>query len=187
VRTLVLLIATSLLCSCASREGDDPDRGKWKAELSQSTQKAASATVRGAEVTAEVVGDSVGTAYRGVKNGFAPPEDDAYGSYPRDYVNAIRKHLQRFEGVKQTASFQFGEPVRAYLNKGLLRGGEVEWQGWVVDVQVETKTALGQPEVNEYVVTMKDDDIVEVIEKAYAGALRRVGGGTPVPAAPRPR
>jgi len=186
VRTCVLLTALALLCACASGEGPHTHREKW-AELKEGTQKAASATVRGAEATADAVGDSVGTAYRGVTNGFAAPENGAYGTYPRDYVNAIRKHLFRFEKVKETASFRFGKPVRAYLNKGLLRGGEIEWQGWVVDVDVETMTKLGQPQVDAYVVTMKDGEIDEVIEKEYAGAFRRIAEETPVPAAPRSR
>jgi hypothetical protein len=131
------------------------------------------------------VSDSVGVAYRGVKTGFAEPKSDGYGPFPRDYVSSVRKHMLRFGGVKETASFQFGKPVRAYLNKGLLRGGDIEWQGWVVDLSIETKTALGQPEVDEYVVRMKDGEIVEVIEKPYASALRRVSGDPSVPAAPR--
>jgi hypothetical protein len=150
--------------------------------MKESGQKVASATVRGAEV----VGDSVGTAYRGVTEGFEDPENAAaYGPYPRDYVNVIRKHMVRFEGTKKTASFQFGKPVKSYLNKGLLRGGDVEWQGWVVDVAIP-KIVFGKPRVDEYVVRMKDGEVVEVIDKAYAGALRRVSADTPpVPAAPR--
>ena len=182
MRKLVLLIAASVLCSCAGASVDDrPEPGSWRTDVTEGTQKVATATVRGAEVTAEAVNDSARTAYRGVKNGFAPPDQDAYGASPRDYVNAIRKHMLRYEGVKKTASFQFGKPVRAYLNKGLMRGGDVEWQGWVVDVDVETKTALGQPDVDRYVVRVKDDEIVEVIEREHATALRRVSED-PLPA-----
>jgi hypothetical protein len=186
VRTCLLVLAASLLCACASGEGEHSNGAKWT-ELKADTRKAASATARGAEATADAIGDSVGTAYRGVKNGYQAPENDAYGSYPRDYVKTIRKHMLRFEGVKETARFRFGKPVRAYLNKGLFRGGEIEWQGWVVDLDIETKTRLGQPQVDAYVVTMKDGDIVEVIEKAYAGAFQRVDGQPSVPAAPGSR
>ena len=130
----------------------------------------ASATVR----SAEAVGESVDTAYRGVRKGFEPPENNAYGPYPQDYANTIRKHMLRFEGVTGAASSQFGKPGGGYLNKGLLLGGEVEWQGWVVDLAIGTKTTFGQPDVDEYVVRMKDGDVVEVLEKAYATALTRV-------------
>ena len=182
MRALLLLIASAALCSCVSR----PDRGTWRTEIAENTQKVASATVRGAEATAEVVGDSMDTAYRGVKQGYAPPDPGAYGPRPRDYVNEVRKYMLRFEGVESTASFQFGQPVRAYLNKGLMRGGDVEWQGWLVDVETQSKTALGQPDVARYVVRMKDGEIVEVIDREYASVFRRVPEDPPpAPAAPR--
>ncbi len=178
MRRLLLLLAVSLLCSCASARG----RGSTAAaELSKGVQegggKVAAASVRGAEA----VSDSVGTAYHGVKKGFDQPASSDYGRYPEDYVDVVRKHLVRFEGVTEPASFRFGKPVRAYLNKGLLRGGEVDWQGWVVDVAIETKTAFGQPRVDEYVVRMTDGDVVEVVEKAYAGSIRRLAA-EPTPA-----
>jgi hypothetical protein len=182
VRTLVLLFAAGLLCSCRSPEAPTPAGETWQSEIRDGTQKVASATVRGAEVVRE----SVDTAYHGVKNGYAEPENQAYGAYPRDYVRAVEKHMRRFEGVDESASFEFGKPVRAYYTKGLLRGGAVDWQGWVVDVEIETRTLFGQPRVVPYVVRMKDGEILEVLEKAHAGALIRVSEApVSVPAAPR--
>jgi hypothetical protein len=182
VRILTLLPIAALLCSCRSVPA--PDTGAIAADLKQDVQQGgelvASASIRGAEA----VGESVGTAYRGVQKGFDEPDNNAYGRFPQDYVTTIRKHMIRYEGVKQPASFQFGKPVRAYLNKGLLRGGTVEWQGWVVDVAIETKTAFGQPNTHEYVVRMNEGDVVEVLDKAYAGAIRRVSAQT-VPASPQ--
>src|SRR5262245_4855168 len=95
VRTLVLLAAAALLCSCTSLEGSTADTTTWTSEVKQGSAKVARATARGAEA----VGDSMGTAYRGVTKGFEDPRDKAYGAYPRDYVNTIRKHMQRFEDV----------------------------------------------------------------------------------------
>ena len=67
-----------------------------------------------------------------------------------------------------------------------MRGGEVDWQGWVVDLEIETRTVLGQPRTVAYVVRMKDGEVIEVIEKAHAGALTRVSEApAPAPAAPR--
>ena len=193
MRKLFLVIAMSALCSCAGAPVEDrPEEGSWRTGVKEGSQKVASATVRGAEATvrgaeatAGALNDSARTAYRGVKDGFAPPDEAAYGPQPRDYVTAIRKHMLRYEGVSKSASFVVGKPVRAYTNKGLMRGGDVEWQGWVVDVDVETKTPLGQPDVDQYVVRVKDDEVVEVIERTHATALRRVGGdSSPGPAAP---
>jgi hypothetical protein len=182
VRTIVLFLAGSLLCSCISLERTGEHVDALATDVRDGSKVVAGATVRGAEA----VGDSVGTAYRGVRGGFAPPDDAAYGPGPRDYVAAIRRHMLRFEGVSKTASFTFGKPVKAYLNKGLLRGGEVEWQGWLVDLSIETKTPFGQPQVDQYVVSMKDGEIVEVMEGAHAGAFHRLSDdAAPAPAAPR--
>ena len=98
----------------------------------------------------------------------------AYGPFPKNYVAVIRKHMIRFEEVEPSAGFEFGQPARAYLNKGLLRGGDIEWQGWIVEVSIKTITAFGQTHVDEYVVRMNDGDVVEVLEARYAGALKRV-------------
>jgi hypothetical protein len=184
VRTLALLIAASVLSACSSFEGTASHVETLTTGVKEGGQKVASSTARGAKA----VGKSVGTAYHGVTNGFQDPESKAFGPYPDDYLNTIRKHMMRFEGVKETASFYFDRPVRGYVNQGLLLGGEIDWQGWVVDVAIETKTLLGQPERDEYVVRMNGNDIVEVVEKRYAGAIARVPAenSTPsVPAAPR--
>ena len=170
LRTILPLFAAFLLCACTSLEGTTADEETWTSEMKQAGATVANATARGAGA----VGDSLGTAYKGVTTGFEDPANSAYGPYPKDYVHTIRKHMMRFADVPETASFRFGKPERSYLNKGLLRGGEVEWQGWVVDVAIETTTAFGQPHTDEYVVRMNDGDVVEVLEAEYAGALRRI-------------
>ena len=173
---LFLALACAALCACTSLEGTTADTDTWTSEVKEGAEKVGSATARGAKA----VGHSIGTAYRGVSNGFEDPKSKAYGPFPKNYVAVIRKHMIRFNDIDDDASFEFGQPVRSYLNKGLLRGGDVEWQGWVVDVAVKTSTAFGQTHVDEYVVRMNDGDVVEVMPAAYAGALKRV------PAEPAP-
>jgi hypothetical protein len=181
LRTILAQVAALLLCACTSLEGTTADEETWTSEMKQAGATVASATARGAGA----VGDSLGTAYKGVTTGFEDPARSAYGPYPKDYVRTIRKHMLRFEDVPETAGFRFGKPERSYLNKGLFRGGEIEWQGWIVDVAIETTTAFGQPHTDEYVVRMNDGDVVEVLEAEYAGALRRVSKDPPTsPAAP---
>jgi hypothetical protein len=170
VRTLVCIAALLLFCACTSLEGPTADTDTWTSEVKQGTEKVASATARGAKA----VGSSIGTAYRGVSNGFEDPASKAYGPFPKNYVAVIRKHMIRFEEVDPSSGFEFGQPARAYLNKGLLRGGDIEWQGWIVDVSVKTITAFGQTHVDEYVVRMAEGEVVEVMEARYAGALKRV-------------
>jgi len=167
---LFLALSGSALCACTSLEGTTADTDTWTSEVKEGAEKVGSATARGAKA----VGHSIGTAYRGVSNGFEDPNSKAYGPFPKNYVAVIRKHMMRFNGIEESASFEFGQPVRSYLNKGLLRGGDVEWQGWVVDVAVKTSSAFGQTHVDEYVVRMNDGDVVEVMPAAYAGALKRV-------------
>ena len=170
VRTLGCIAALLLFCACTSLEGTTADTDTWTSEVKEGTGKVASATARGAKA----VGSSIGTAYRGVSNGFEDPGSKAYGPFPKNYVAVIRKHMIRFEEVDPSAGFEFGQPARAYLNKGLLRGGDIEWQGWIVEVSIKTITAFGQTHVDEYVVRMNDGDVVEVLEARYAGALKRV-------------
>ena len=173
--TPAALLLCAWLCACTSLEGPTADTDTWTSEVKAGTQKVAATTARGARA----VGRSIGTAYHGVSHGFQDPSASAYGRYPRNYVAVIRKHMTRFQGVDEKASFEFGKPVRSYLNKGLLRGGEIEWQGWIVDVSIETTTAFGQPHTEQYVVRMNDGDVVEVLEAAYAGALKRVPDSSP--------
>lgn len=163
-------------CACASSEGTAAGDRFGPPDVVEGTRKAAASTARGARM----VGRSIGTAYRGVSHGFQDPTDArAYGARPDEYVSVIRKHMFRFEGVDEAASFEFGQPVRGYLNKGLLRGGDVEWQGWIVDVSIRTTSAFGQPQTDSFVVRLSDGDVVEVLEAAYAGALRRVPEAAP--------
>jgi len=170
LRTILPWFAALLLCACASAEGTTAAPGTFTSDVERGARTVASATARGAEA----VGDSLGTAYDGVTNGFEDPEHGAFGPYPKDYVRTVRNHMQRFENVPDTASFSFGQPERGYLNKGLLRGGKVEWQGWVVTIKIETATAFGQPQIDEYVVRMNDGEVVEVLRAKYASAIRRV-------------
>ena len=109
----------------------------------------ATATVR----SAEAVGESVGTAFRGVTNGFEDTfrDRDRLPDAPRDYVNAIHNTWCASRASRRRPSFQFGKPVRSYQNKGLLRGGDIDWQGWVVDVAIP-RIRSGKPHVDEYVV-----------------------------------
>ena len=105
VRTLVLLSLAALLCSCTSLEGSTADTDTWTTEVKQGSAEGRVAQRRAAPRQSAT---SMGTAYRGVTNGFEDPADKAYGPYPRDYVNTIRKHMIRFEDVAR----QVGLPLR---------------------------------------------------------------------------
>jgi hypothetical protein len=164
---------------CTSIDGPASDVDEWKGEWRQRAVRLRD----GASAGATAVGDSIGTAYRGVRGGFEDPQERGFGPYPKGFADAIRRHMLRFEGVGNQASFQFGKPERAYMNRGILAGGEIEWQGWAVDVSVETKSFAGQSRSKAYVVRMTDGEVEEVQDAGYAGAIRRLTPSEPASAA----
>lgn len=109
-------------------------------------------------------GQGMGTAYQGVRHGFQEPSDDAaFGSYPKSYVDLVKKHFFRVLRYPEDTRFTFERPQKGYMNKGLFRGGGVAWQGWLVDVDVETVQGLTKHRASRsYVVRIRDGEIIEV-------------------------
>ncbi|MGH0028809.1 MAG: hypothetical protein ACQGVC_03390 [Myxococcota bacterium] len=175
---LVAGVLAAALLGCTSIDGPTEDVDTWK----ESWKGRAVAVKDGAAAGAVAVGDSIGTAYTGIRDGFEDPEADAFGPAPKRYAERIRKHMIRFEDVPRDASFQFGAPERGYMNAGILAGGKVEWQGWLVDVEVETTTFAGQKRSKAYVVRMTQGEVEEVHDAQYTHALRRLEPRTERPA-----
>jgi hypothetical protein len=166
---LVLCWIGAAALGCATYSEPALESEHWAEDVKSQASRAADATARGAAAASE----AMGTAYQGVRNGFQPPDADGYGAFPRDHAAAIRRHMQHFENVPATASFRFGRPEKGYVNKGVLAGGGVAWQGYLVEVEVLAKVLFAsQTEPNRYVVRMRDGDVVEVLEADYADALR---------------
>lgn len=174
---LVCLAFASSGCASYSAPAQRPD--DWADDWKDRASRAAHGAAQGAKA----VGGAMGTAFHGVTNGFEDPDGKAFGRYPKNYAETIRSHMIRFAGISADASFRFGKPEKAYLNKGILAGGGVDWQGYVVDVEVLEETFFeSQRKPEEYVVRMRDGAVIEVIEAEYAGALRRVESGGPAAA-----
>jgi len=166
---LLLLLLGGLGCTSTSYSEPALRTDDWTDEVKVQASRAARATAAGASAA----GSAVGTAYTGVRDGFATPDENGYGAFPADYATAIRKHMIRFEGVSPKASFRFGKPERGYLNKGILAGGKVEWQGYLVEMDVVKETLFdSQAKPDSYVVRMFDGEVVEVMEAKYATAVR---------------
>ena len=164
---LCVLGAAALGCATYSEPALQPEH--WAQEVKSQTSRAADATAR----SAAAAGQAMGTAYQGVRNGFQPPDANGYGSFPRDYAAAIRRHLQHFENISKSASIRFGRPEKGFLNEGVLVGGAVAWQGYLIEVEVlEQALFASQTEPDRYVVRMRDGDVLEVLEADYADALR---------------
>lgn len=175
LRSLRILLACGVLLSCASapEEPERPDFGKAAVAFGD---RAARVMKDGAVATAR----ASGTAWRGVRGGFAEAETGAtYGPYPKRYVAMVRRHFTRVLGYPEDASYQISTPERAFMNRGLFQGGGVAWHGWIVEVQVETTIDLTKHRAErEYYVRLRDHDVVDVHRDD--SLLRRVA----VPAAP---
>ena len=165
----LLLVAALLLPACASspEAEEKPDFGKAALAFGSST---ATAMKNGAGAAAR----ASGVAWRGVRTGFAEPEEGSqYGPYPKRYVALVRRHFHRVMGYPEDTSFQISKPVQGWMNKGLFQGGGVAWQGWLVEVRVETVMDLTKHRAErEYVVRLRDDDVVDV--HADDALLKRV-------------
>lgn len=164
------LLACLLLVGCASSPEDASQRPDLAKGMIEGSKAMGQAVVGGAEA----IGHGMGTAYHGISNGFQEPSDAAYGPPPRGYVDKVKKYFFRVLRYPEDTRFTFGRPVKGYMNQGLLRGGGVAWEGWLVDVDVETVQGLtGHRADRSYVVRMRNGEIIEVHKDATL--LRRVG------------
>lgn len=154
-----LLAALLLLVGCASNPEAErkPDLGRAAVAFGGGF---ASAMKSGAGA----VGRGTKTAWRGVREGFAEPESDSgYGPYPKRYAQLVRRYFVRVLRYPESASFVLSRPERGWMNRGLFQGGGVAWQGWLVDVEVETTMRLtGHRAGRHYVALLRDGDVVDV-------------------------
>lgn len=151
------------------------DLGEWEARAKMvegGARTVADLGVRGGKA----VGSGAKQAYRGVTKGFADPDSKAsFGAYPKGFANEIRKHFLRFMDVPDDANFMFGKPQKGYRNKGILLGGEIDWHGYLVDVTVEIESKLsGHKKADEYVVRMRDGEVIGVVAEKYASDLKKL-------------
>lgn len=163
-------LACLLFAACAS----SPEEAAEKPDLGQGVvdgSKAAGVAIKNGAVG---FGKGMATAYKGVRHGFAEPEaEQAFGPYPKDYVDSVKKHFFRVMRYPDDTRFVLGRPHKGYMNKGLLRGGGVAWQGWLVDVHVETVQGLTKHRAaRRYVVRIRSNEIIEVHKDSTL--LRRV-------------
>jgi len=183
-RTLLLcpLLLAGCVISPAPEAAPDPepvaeeeDLGEWGARAKMVEDGAKSVGRLGVRA-GKAAGSGAKSALQGVTKGFEDPDRaDDFGRYPKDFATEIRKHFLRFREVPDDANFKFGKPQKGYRNKGILRGGEVDWHGYLVDVVVEMQSGLsGRKKIEGYVVRMRDGEIVGVVEEEYAGNLRRM-------------
>ena len=166
MRSALLVSACAAALGCTSLDAPTQDAESWK----NSWKERAGTVADGARV----VGDSLATAASGVAKGFDAPDAAAFGAYPRDYPRIIQTHLVRFEGLPRKASLRFGRPVQGYINQGLLQGGGIAWQGYLVDVRAALPSRFeGQEREIAYTVRLRDGEVIEVHDARYASSLKR--------------
>ena len=104
-----------------------------------------------------------------------PPEGADYGPPPAIFKDAARAHIELDYSIAPGSRFDFGNPVKAYMNNGLALGGEVTWLGHVVDVTVTSPGADGLPgEPMHYMVFFRDDRVVRTLDLAEHPLVTRV-------------
>ena len=174
--TFSVIVAAVALAACSSLSGPPQETDQWKAEWKGRASRWADGASRGASA----VGSSLGTAVRGVRTGFEDPDEDGFGPYPRNYAQTIKSHLVRFEGIAPDASIRFGRPEKGYITQGILRGGGVVWQGYLVDVEIEHVSKIeSQSRTRTYVVRLRDGEVIEVHSAQHTAALRRLSASVP--------
>lgn len=88
----------------------------------------------------------------------------AYGLKPHGYEQAIKDYFSTKLTRGEQGMYRFGEPKRAYKQKGFAYGGELAWKGWLVETLVATPTRTGRYLTPKpYMVLFKGQQIVEHI------------------------
>ncbi len=167
VRTLafVLLLGCASV-ACASRPPAPPPEPVEEVSGATFGERAVEFSGDAARVVAKgavATGKGMATAYRGMRDGFQAPEaEDGYGRYPKNYLHLVKRHFVRILHYPDNARFAFGRPVRGYMNKGIFQGGGVAWQGWLVDVKVETDRWGDEERSETFVVRLHEGEVVDV-------------------------
>ena len=73
----------------------------------------------------------------------APPPNADYGEYPSGYENDAKQQIANVLKDPDSARFQFGAPVKAYGNNGLIYGGGVAFIGYILPIEVNARNSFG--------------------------------------------
>ncbi|HHS92143.1 MAG TPA: hypothetical protein ENK82_02235 [Campylobacterales bacterium] len=96
--------------------------------------------------------------------GIPQASNSAYGPKPHRYQQAIKNYFSTKLTRGEQGMYKFGEPKRAYKQKGFAYGGELAWKGWLVETSVATPTRTGRYLTpRPYMVLFKGEQIVEHI------------------------
>ncbi len=100
----------------------------------------------------------------GIGGGLPQASSSAYGLKPSRYQGAIKNYFSSKLKRGEKGQYKFGEPKRAYKQKGFAYGGELAWKGWLVETSVATPSRTGRYLTPKpYMVLFKGEQIVEHI------------------------
>ncbi len=102
----------------------------------------------------------------GLGTGIGLPQtsNSAYGPKPKHYKVAIKNYFSTKLPRGEQGQYRFGEPKRAYKQRGLAYGGELAWKGWLVETSVAIPSRTGRYLTPKpYMVLFKGEQIVEHI------------------------
>jgi hypothetical protein len=105
---------------------------------------------------------------------YQTPRNDAhFGSRPANYSRHVRQYILGNFHYPPDARFKIGTPRRAYMNKGIFLGGDIEWLGYILDVHVQSVGGRLRRS-NHYVVRMRNNEVVEVHDVANTPVLHEM-------------
>lgn len=78
---------------------------------------------------------------------------------PKDYKNTIKIY---FSIDFANAVFSFSKPIKGYRRKGLAYGGEIVWEGWMVEVNITKKSRTGRLYITQpYLFFFKENQVID--------------------------
>ena len=100
----------------------------------------------------------------GIGIGVPQQSSSAYGLKPSRYQSAIKSYFSTKLKRGEQGQYKFGDPKRAYKQKGFAYGGDLAWKGWLVEASVATPTRTGRYLTPKpYMVLFKGEQIIEHI------------------------
>lgn len=115
--------------------------------------------------------------FAGCAGQFKSPHPSAdYGLPPKNYEAAIRAHFDQVLKDPESVRFRFNSPPRrAYVNAGLIYGGDVQWLGYMMDIEVNAKNSYGgYVGFKPYMVFFDGESVRRVIDGSSHPLVHRI-------------
>ena len=107
------------------------------------------------------------TIMTGCATGFKQPATGSnYGAYPENYETLVKQSFDETLIDPESARFRFLKPRKGYSNRGWALGGDVVWQGYLVQTRVNAKNRFGgYTGFKSYVLMVRDGHVSRVLAR----------------------